>query len=261
MIASSFVIPVLIAAVVLLITAGLNYAIAINNGLNGAKWFLKGLILPFISIIFLSQEVKRLKEKKRKEQKKSAPKQTVTVSEVKDEEDNNDVDLATEEKSVGLTYEELDLRKKRKQALLDEIKRKHQPKVDNLDITTSEELKTFMNGAWLYENPKNASIFQVFIFNDFTLKVDASFPRFAVSEKEISYTVTLMGNYLRIQDKPQKILITGRKEAIIGNRKLVKMTKKDHKDLEDLLFTVNSDAELLFGSAVKANDKSNISAV
>lgn len=248
---STFVIPLLIGVVILFITATINYVIAKNNGLNTSKWFIRGLITPFISIIFLNQEVNA--KKARAIAKEKAKKSKVT--EVKADTEENEVDVSHRESiKIGLTHEELDTRKRRKQALLEEIKRKHQPKVSNLEIKTNEDLMNFMNGVWIYENPKNASIFQVFIFNDFTLKVDASFPRFAVSQKDISYTVTLMGNYLRVQDKPQKILITGRKRVIIGNRTLSKMTKSDHKEIEDLLFTIGSDAELLFGSAVKTKE-------
>lgn len=251
MVATSVIFTVLIASVVLLITAAINYAIAKNNGLNATKWFLKGLIFPFISIIFLQQEVTRRQKKRKDLEKRQKTKIEESTSHIGEDED---LPLKNAASRVGLTIEELETRKNRKQALLDDIKRKHLPKVENLDIKTNEDLMNFMNGPWLYENPKNISIFQVFIFNDNTLKVDASFSRFAVSKKEISYTVTLMGNYLRVQGKPQKILITGRKEVLIGNRRLVKMTKNDHKQLEDLLFTIGSDAELLFGEAVKANE-------
>jgi len=254
MIASSVIFTVVIAIVVLLLTASINYLIAKNNGLNAPKWFLKGLILPFISIVYLHQEANQKKKKKKREYAKAK----AALAKSADAKKDNEL-LKKEVNPVGLTYAELDIRKRRKKALLEEIKRKHQPKVDNLHIKTNEDLMDFMNGAWIYENPKNASIFQVFIFDDYSLKVDASFPRFAVSKKDISYTVTLMGNYLRIQDNPQKILITGRKEVIIGNRKLAKLTKVDHKELGDLLFTIGSDAELLFGSAVKGSDSKNYS--
>lgn len=249
---SPIVIPLLIAVVILLITASINYVIAKNNGLNTSKWFIRGLITPFISLIFLNQEISAKRAKKRAKENASKKSTSQAQPSLKDEDDSHIINKGPSK--VGLTNEELDTRKRRKQALLDEIKRKHQPKVTNLEIKTNEDLMNFMNGIWIYENPKNASIFQVFIFNDFTLKVDASFPRFAVSQKDISYTVTLMGNYLRVQDKPQKIIITGRKRVIIGNRTLSKMTKSDHKEIEDLLFTIGSDAELLFGSAVKTKE-------
>lgn len=234
---------VLIVLLVILLTATINYYNAKKHGLNEIAWFLKGIFLPFVSIIFLNQEIARHAEKLKK-QKRAKLK---AEQEKKPEQDESKPPKRTVQ-ADGLSDEELRDRVKKKTQILNAIREKHSVKVENLEIKTNDDLKQFMNGLWIYENPKNATIFQVFIFKENSLRVDASFPRFAMSSKEVSYTTTLMGNYLRLQGKPQKIFITAKNEVVIGSRKLIKLSKSEFASLADVLYSVESDLDMLFGS-------------
>lgn len=240
-----------------LLTATVNYYNARKHGLNEVSWFLKGLFMPFISIIFLNQEINRVAAAKKKKKRRQVIEDSKKV--VVEKKDDEKV-VKKKEQQEELSQVELKERIHKKKQILNKIREKHAVKVENLEIKTNDDLKAFMKGLWMYENPKNASIFQIFIFQDNTLRVDASFPRFAISAKEVSFTTTLMGNYLRLQGKPQKIFITAKNEVIIGSRKLIKLSKTEFESLADVLYSVESDLDMLFGSPVQGNNSKDMSA-
>lgn len=255
---TSVILVVIIVAVVFL-TATANMLIAKANRLNPTKWFIQGLILPFISLVFLYQAIAKKKEEIRRKKllEKKEQERLEQIRRKKEKAEANNADKKQKLDDIhGFDDEELKARIEQKKQLLDRIREKHEVKIENLTLRTNDDLKAFMQGYWIYENPKNSSIFQVFVFKEGIMRVDASFPRFAVSAKEVSFTTTLMGNYLRLQGKPQKIHVVSKNEIVIGARSLIKLSPLEYKDLSDVLHKIESDLEVLFGSSDDSNAKS-----
>lgn len=228
---------------------------ASKNGLNGKKWFLQGLFLPLISIVNLNNALKKEKKKK-KQPKKAKPSITVTKEVVSNsQEATSSTQEAKEEVEVvdavvrerGFDEQEYKERAQKKKAILEDIRKKHQVSLTGVIVNSNEDLLQFLAGYWIFENDKNSSIFQVYVFDENSLRVDASFPRFAMAPKEVAYTVTLMGSYIKLQGNPQKVHFLSKDEVIIGARKIMRISRKEYKQLSDALHSLSTDADMLFG--------------